>query len=353
MSDEKRSAPLRAVEDHELSADGGGADDFHREAPVHRSGQDLADGAGDQPTEGVDGATVNAPAAGPQESTEASRGSEAESSLVNNGLAHAAGGIESLIEDFEEEVSENGQTVKRRGVYLLPNLFTTGALFCGFYAVVAAMRGDFESAPIAILFALVFDGLDGRVARLTNTSSKFGAEYDSLADMVSFGVAPALVMLSWALGDLGKLGWAASFIYVACAALRLARFNTQVGVSDQNYFTGLASPPAACIMGSSVWVFNDMGFYGAQMPVELALAMVVLTTLVAVLMVANVRYYSFKGIDLHGRVPFVVMFLVVLVFGLVTVDPPKILLLASLGYALSGPVLAIRDLRRKGSALQP
>lgn len=263
-------------------------------------------------------------------------------------LGQAASGIENLIDDYEEEVSENGRTVRRRGVYLLPNLFTTGALFCGFYAVVAGMRGDFESAPIAILFALVFDGLDGRVARLTKTSSKFGAEYDSLADMVSFGVAPALVMLSWALGDLGKLGWSAAFIYVACAALRLARFNTEVGVSDQNYFTGLASPPAACIMGCAVWVFHDMGFDGARMPIELGAAMAVLTTAVAVLMVANVRYYSFKGVDLQGRVPFVVMFLIVLVFGLVTLDPPKILLLASLSYAASGPVMALRKLR--GSA---
>jgi CDP-diacylglycerol--serine O-phosphatidyltransferase len=268
-------------------------------------------------------------------------------------LGQAASGIENLIDDYEEEVSENGQTVRRRGVYLLPNLFTTGALFCGFYAVVAGMRGDFDSAPIAILFALVFDGLDGRVARLTNTSSKFGAEYDSLADMVSFGVAPALVMLSWALGDLGKLGWSAAFIYVACAALRLARFNTQVGVSDQNYFTGLASPPAACIMGCAVWVLHDMGFDGAQMPIELGAAMAVLTTVVAVLMVANVRYYSFKGVDLQGRVPFVVMFLIVLVFGLVTLDPPKILLLASLTYAISGPVMALRKLRGSASDQAP
>ncbi|HBO11299.1 MAG TPA: CDP-diacylglycerol--serine O-phosphatidyltransferase, partial [Halieaceae bacterium] len=169
-------------------------------------------------------------------------------------------GLDLLVDDHEEEVSENGRTVKRRGVYLLPNLFTTGALFCGFYAVVAALRGDFESAPIAIFFALVFDGLDGRIARLTNTASKFGGEYDSLADMVSFGVAPALVVFSWALGDLGKLGWSAAFIYVACAALRLARFNTQVDSADKNYFTGLASPAAACIMASTVWVCHDLGW---------------------------------------------------------------------------------------------
>lgn len=265
---------------------------------------------------------------------------------LSESLEEAASSIEGLIEDHEEEVSENGRTVKRRGVYLLPNLFTTGALFCGFYAVVAAMRGDYETAPIAILFALVFDGLDGRVARLTNTSSKFGAEYDSLSDMVSFGVAPALVMFSWALGDLGKVGWSASFIYVACAALRLARFNTQVGVGDPNYFVGLASPAAACTMACVVWVCQNQGWVGADLPAELAVLVAALTAIVAMLMVVNVPYYSFKGIDLHGRVPFVGMFLIVLVFGLVTVDPPKILLLASLAYAISGPLQLLRKGRK-------
>lgn len=264
-------------------------------------------------------------------------------------LSDAASGIDSLIEEHEEEVSENGQTVKRRGVFLLPNLFTTGALFCGFYAVVAAMRGDFETAPIAILFALVFDGLDGRVARLTNTQSKFGAEYDSLADMVSFGVAPALVTFSWALGDLGKAGWSAAFIYVACTALRLARFNTQVGVGDPNYFTGLASPAAACIMACTTWVCQDQGWVGAALPPEVAVVVAVLISVVAILMVANVPYHSFKGVDLHGRVPFVAIFLIVLIFGLVTVDPPKILLLASLAYALSGPVEHLRRWRKRGA----
>lgn len=263
-------------------------------------------------------------------------------SSLTDSLGEAASTIEGLIEDHEEEVSENGRTVKRRGVFLLPNLFTTGALFCGFYAVVAAMRGDFETAPIAILFALVFDGLDGRVARLTNTASKFGAEYDSLADMVSFGVAPALVVFSWALGDLGKVGWSASFIYVACAALRLARFNTQVGVGDPNFFMGLASPAAACIMACTVWVCQDQGWVGDALPVELATVVGVLTALVAILMVVNVPYHSFKGFDLNGRVPFVVILAVVLIFGLVTVDPPKILLLASLTYALSGPFEQLR-----------
>ena len=143
--------------------------------------------------------------------------------------------LDILVEEHEEEVSENGKPVRRQGIYLLPNLFTTGGLFAGFYAVIAAMRGDFESAPIAILAALVLDGLDGRIARMTNTQSKFGAEFDSLADMVSFGVAPALVMFSFALHELGKFGWSAAFIYVACAALRLARFNTQIDTAGRHF----------------------------------------------------------------------------------------------------------------------
>lgn len=283
---------------------------------------------------------------------------KAQSEAQEPGVSKALGGLsdvaeqtasqlDHLIDDHEEEISENGRTVKRRGVYLLPNLFTTGALFCGFYAVVAAMRGDFETAPVAILFALIFDGLDGRVARLTNTQSKFGAEYDSLADMVSFGVAPALVVFSWALGDLGKVGWSVVFIYVACVALRLARFNTHVGVGDPNFFTGLASPAAACIMGCTVWVCQDQGWVGEGIPTEVAALVTFMTAIVAILMVANVPYHSFKGFDLHGRVPFVAIFLIVLVFGLVTVDPPKILLLASLTYALSGPLGYVRRWRQR------
>lgn len=253
--------------------------------------------------------------------------------------------LELLVDEHEEEVSENGRSVRRQGIYLLPNLFTTGALFAGFYAVIAALRGDFESAPIAILAALLLDGLDGRVARMTNTQSKFGAEYDSLADMVSFGVAPALVMFSFALGELGKFGWSAAFIYVACAALRLARFNTQIDTADKNFFTGLASPSAACIVVSVVWVCNDLGWIGAELPAEVAVLMAFLTAITGFLMIANFRYYSFKSIDFHGRVPFVVMIAVVLVFGLVTLDPPLIIMLAFLAYAASGPVMAIMKKR--------
>ncbi len=261
---------------------------------------------------------------------------DAEDKFVAGGVTPR---LDLLVDEHEEEVSENGRTVRHKGIYLLPNLFTMAALFGGFYAVIAAMRGDFSNAAVAIFIAMVLDGLDGRIARLTNTSSKFGVEFDSLADMVSFGVAPALVMFSWALGDLGKFGWSAAFIYVACAALRLARFNTQVGTADKNYFTGLASPAAAAIIASTVWVCNDLGLVGSAVPMELAVVVGALTAIVGFLMIANFPYYSFKGIDLRRRVPFVVMIAVVLVFGLVTLDPPSILLFCFLAYAASGPLM--------------
>jgi len=254
--------------------------------------------------------------------------------------------IDKLVDEHEEEVSEGGKTVRRRGIFLLPNLFTTGALFAGFYAVIAGMRSDFESAAIAIFFAMLFDGLDGRVARLTKTTSKFGAEYDSLSDMVSFGVAPALVAYSWGLGDLGKLGWSVAFIYVACAALRLARFNTQIDTADKAWFVGLASPAAAAVIAATVWVSADMGWAGPTLPVQVAVPVALLTALTGILMIANVPYYSFKTIDIHGRVPFAAVILVVLVFGFVTVDPPRVLLGAFLVYALSGPVMLLRRARK-------
>ncbi|MFC3681723.1 CDP-diacylglycerol--serine O-phosphatidyltransferase [Bacterioplanoides pacificum] len=222
----------------------------------------------------------------------------------------------------------------RKGIYLLPNLFTTGALFSGFYAVVASMNGHFENAAIAIFIAMILDGLDGRVARLTNTQSDFGAEYDSLADMVSFGVAPALVAFSWALQDLGKVGWVAAFVYVAGAALRLARFNTQLAVADKNFFTGLASPAAAAIVAGTVWAFSETGTAGA----DIAWLMALIVPGAGLLMVSNFRYHSFKGLDLKGKVPFVALLAVVMVFVVVSIDPAKVLLGVFMAYALSGPV---------------
>ena len=253
-------------------------------------------------------------------------------------MNHEEHKVVSLInnDDSNENTTETPlQPVKldRKGIYLLPNLFTTGALFSGFYAVVAGMNGHFENAAIAIFVAMILDGLDGRVARLTNTQSDFGAEYDSLADMVSFGVAPALVAFSWALQDLGKVGWVAAFVYCAGAALRLARFNTQLAVADKNFFTGLASPAAAAIVAGTVWVFSESGMPGR----EIAWLMAVVVPTAGLLMVSNFRYHSFKGLDLRGKVPFVAMLAVVFVFVIVSIDPAKVLLGVFVVYALSGP----------------
>lgn len=263
----------------------------------------------------------------------------------------SAATIEALlpIDDHEEEVSINGKTERHRGIYLLPNLFTTAALFAGFYAVISGMQGRFEAAAIAIFVAMVLDGFDGRVARLTNTQSKFGAEYDSLADMVSFGVAPALVMFSWALSGLGKFGWTCAFIYVACAALRLARFNTQIDTADKNYFSGLASPAAAAVIAGMVWVCHEEGWFGSGLPIELAVVAGLLCAVTGFLMILNVPYASFKGLDLRGRVPFVVMIIIVLGFGLVILDPARILLSVAILYALSGPAMGIYHKTRNAS----
>lgn len=232
----------------------------------------------------------------------------------------------------EPDTSNTPAARDKKGIYWLPNLFTTAALFAGFYAVVAGMNGHFDNAAIAIFVAMIFDGLDGRVARLTNTQSDFGAEYDSLADMVSFGVAPALVAFSWSLQSLGKLGWVAAFVYCAAAALRLARFNTQLAVADKNYFTGLASPAAAAIVAGNIWVFTEAGNTGASV----AWWMLFVVPIVGLLMVSNFRYYSFKGLNLRGKIPFLAMVAVVLGFVVISIDPAKILLGIFMLYALSG-----------------
>lgn len=237
----------------------------------------------------------------------------------------------------EQDTPSKKERLRSKGIYLLPNLFTTGALFSGFYAIVAGMNNDFVNASIAIFVAMILDGLDGRVARMTNTQSDFGAEYDSLADMVSFGVAPALVTFSWALQDLGKIGWVAAFVYVAGAALRLARFNTQIDTADKNYFTGLASPAAAAIVAGTVWAFSDMGATGQ----DVAWVMAFLVPFAGILMVSNFQYHSFKGLDLKGKVPFVAMLAVVMVFVVISIDPGKVLFGVFVGYALSGPVMTL------------
>ena len=239
---------------------------------------------------------------------------------------------------------------RNRGIYLLPNLFTTGALFSGFFAIIAASQGRFEAACVAIFIAAILDGLDGRVARLTNTQSEFGVQYDSLSDLISFGMAPSLVMYHWALSSmkldgptLGKLGWLAAFLYAVCAALRLARFNTQVGVVDKRWFIGLNSPSSAGLMASFVWVCNDSGWSGEELR-YLALA---ITVIAALLMVSLFRYNSFKGGSgpKSDRVPFFALLIVVVVLIALAIDAPKTLLAATALYALSGPAMWFR--RRK------
>lgn len=245
------------------------------------------------------------------------------------------------VDEHIEEVQENGKKVRRKGIYLLPNLFTTAGLFSGFYAIMSAMHGEFEFAALAIFAAMIFDGLDGRIARMTNTTSEFGVQYDSLADMVSFGVAPALVMYFWALVDLGKFGVGVAFVYVAGAALRLARFNTQVGEVDSRYFIGLASPAAAAVVAGIVWAGFDVSMAGRPSVVA-----GIITAMMGLLMVSNVRYSSFKALDLRGRVPFAVILAVVIAFGVVAVDPPRILLALFGTYAASGLVLWVWRLWR-------
>lgn len=245
---------------------------------------------------------------------------------------------------------------RSRGIYLLPNLLTSGGLFAGFFAIIAASQQRFEPACIAIFVAAVLDGLDGRVARLTNTQSEFGVQYDSLADLVSFGMAPALVMYHWALAwtrldgpTAGKIGWLAAFLYAACAALRLARFNSQVAQVDKRWFIGLASPSAAGLLASFVWTVHDRGWQGEQW----RYAALALTVTAALLMVSRVRYTSFKGSGSgtrSERVPFIALFFVVVALVALWIDPPAVLLAVFSIYALSGPLLGLRRRWKRSSA---
>ena len=227
---------------------------------------------------------------------------------------------------------------KRKGIYLLPNLLTTAGLFSGFFAIVSSMNGKFEAAAVAIFVAMIFDGLDGRVARITNTQSDFGAEYDSMADMVSFGMAPALVAYNWGLSELGKFGWFAAFIYVAGAALRLARFNTQIGIAEKRYFQGLASPAAAAVVSGFVWLGVEYGIDGNSIGIIVAL----ITGLAGLLMVSNFKYNSFKEVNWHGKVPFVALLLILLVFIVVATEPALVLFIVFALYAMAGPINTFR-----------
>ena len=233
-------------------------------------------------------------------------------------------------------------SLRRRSIYLLPNAFTTAALFCGFYAIVMAMNLKFSQASIAIFAAMVLDGIDGRVARLTHTQSEFGAQYDSLSDMVSFGVAPALVIYEWSLRGMGKLGWFAAFVYCAGAAMRLARFNTNIAVVDKRYFQGLPSPAAAALVAGFVWLMQDMHFAGTDLIwnflpwVTLSKVSWFITAYAGLTMVTNVPFYSFKDINYRKSVPFIAIFLIALAFVAISSDPPSVLFVVFAFYGLSG-----------------
>lgn len=246
---------------------------------------------------------------------------------------------------FEGASMEDGSEQShpgKRGIYLLPNLLTTGTLFGGFYAILAGLDGNYEAAAVAIFVAMFFDGLDGRVARLTNTQSEFGVEYDSLSDVVAFGVAPAVLVYNWILEPLGTLGWSISFIYVSCAALRLARFNVRTAGQDKRYFSGLASPAAAALVASMIWS-------GASLDVTWLSALIAatLTGTAGLLMVSNVKYLSFKEINFAHKVPFAVVLGLCLVIAVIMVDPPRVLLFLAVFYAFYAPILALAKNSKK------
>jgi len=244
-----------------------------------------------------------------------------------------------MSESKPKRSKETQALVRSRGIYLLPNLFTTIALFAGYYAIVAALKGKFEHAAIAIFVAMLMDSLDGRVARLTNTQTAFGAQLDSLSDMVSFGVAPALVIYSWSLMTLGKFGWLASFIYTVSVALRLARFNTQPS-SDNRYFQGLACPAAAGLLAGLIWVGYDYDIAGTSISVLVA----ALTITVGLLMISSIPYRSFKDTNLRESVPFIAIVAVVMVLVFISIHPPTVLFLGFLTYVASGPALRVWSL---------
>ncbi len=245
---------------------------------------------------------------------------------------------------------ESDKSIRRRGVYLLPNLLTSAALFAGFYSIISGINGKYEAAAIAIIVAGLLDGLDGRVARLTNTQSNFGEQYDSLADLISFGLAPALLAFNWSLASLsdisvlaGKLGWLASFLFAACAALRLARFNTQVGIADKRYFQGLASPAAAGTLVFTIWFFIDNGITGEAVRWLIFLETIVL----GILMFSQVRYFSFKAGPDGDKVPTTWVLLAVLIIVLLALDPPVMGMIFGSAYVLSGLIITVAGRRNR------
>lgn len=247
-------------------------------------------------------------------------------------------------ENMSKENTENTQEYPRyKGIYLLPNLLTTAALFAGFYAIVAAMKGLFDYAATAIFIAMIMDTLDGRVARLTKTQSAFGAQYDSLSDMVSFGIAPALVSYNWGLSELGKPGWLAAFIFAATGALRLARFNVQSSSVDKRYFIGLPIPAAAAVVAGMVWFGTELAISGKNLSLLVAL----IVSAMGILMVSQFKYYSFKEIDFKNHVPYMAMVILILLFSLIAWNPPVVLFSVFFIYALSGPMFYLRNRFKK------
>lgn len=231
------------------------------------------------------------------------------------------------------------------GIYLLPNLLTTASLFAAFYSLVSSMKGQYEAAVIAMFIGMIADGLDGRIARLTNTQSAFGAQYDSLSDMVTFGVAPPILLYNLMLNQLGKFGWLVAFVYTAAVALRLARFNTQLETADKRYFQGLPCPPAAAVMASFAWLC----YLNEWQHMMIVVLTAVLSLIASVLMVSNLRYYSFKEIDFKGKVPFLYVLVMIILFVAIAADPATVLFIGFSLYALSGPIMTLIYLRKMKS----
>ena len=248
-------------------------------------------------------------------------------------------------DDQRDSVSDSMQPVdapprlRRKGIYILPNLFTLGALFGGFYAVVMAMNSRFEMAAYGIFTAALLDALDGRVARMTNTQSAFGEQMDSLSDMVCFGAAPALIVYEWALTGLGKAGWIAAFVYCACAMLRLARFNTNIGIVDKRFFQGLPSPAAAALLIGFIWVMDDAGYTLVNRIEWLSWSAFGLSLYAGLTMVTNVPFYSFKDVSFKRSVPFIVIVAIALGIAVVNIHPPIVLFAVFCVYGISGYVV--------------
>lgn len=257
-----------------------------------------------------------------------------------------------LLDEDEADVLDAPQRPRHKGIYLLPNLFTLAALFSGFYAVVMGISGRFEQSVYGIFAAMVLDSLDGRVARMTNTQSTFGEQMDSLSDMVSFGAAPALIMYSWALQGLGKWGWFAAFVYVAGAALRLARFNTNIGVVDRRFFQGVPSPAAAALVMSLIWALDSAGYKDIHRDPVLAWLAFGFTLYAGLTMVTNAPFYSFKDITFKRSVPFIVLVVIMLAIAAINIDPPRVLFGVFCVYGLSGYVVyAVRRAKGKPASV--